>query len=63
MLSSAPFWQFRSFEGDWGQAVQAKINAAQLLEKALAAMKPNVRQRLRIYMSSTTDPYQPIERE
>jgi len=43
--------------------VQVKVNATQLLEKALGAMKPNVRKALRIFMSSTTDPYQPIERE
>src|SRR5436305_11162251 len=58
-----PNWQFRRFTGDWGQAVQVKVNAAQLLDKTLGAMKSSVRQRLRIFMSSTTDPYQPIERE
>ena len=61
-----PNWQFRQFPAGsptaWGQAVQAKTNAAQLLEKALSAMKPKARQRLRIFMSSSTDPYQPIER-
>jgi DNA repair photolyase len=58
-----PPWQFRHFEGAWGQAVQVKTNAPQLLEKALSTMKPKVRQGLRIFMSSTTDPYQPIERQ
>jgi len=57
-----PNWSFRGFPGTWGQAVQAKTNAPQLLEKTLSAMKSQTRQRLRIFMSSTTDPYQPIER-
>ena len=45
----------------WGEAVQVKINAAELLETTLARMKPEVRRTLRIFMSSTTDPYQLIE--
>jgi DNA repair photolyase len=57
-----PNWQFRGFPAEWGAAVQAKTNAAQLLEKTLGSMKPEARQKLRIFMSSTTDPYQPIER-
>ncbi|GAC1468880.1 MAG: hypothetical protein PVSMB2_37370 [Ktedonobacteraceae bacterium] len=32
-----------------------------MLDTALAKMKSQVRQKLRIFMSSTTDPYQPIE--
>jgi DNA repair photolyase len=39
-----------------------KSNAAELLEKTLHDMKAISRQRLRIIMSSTTDPYQPLER-
>jgi DNA repair photolyase len=62
-----PNWQFRRFSADaptvWGQAVQVKTNAAQLLDKALSAMKPKTRQGLRIFMSSSTDPYQPIEHQ
>jgi DNA repair photolyase len=58
-----PNWHFRGFTGEWGHAVQIKTNAAQLLAKALSTMKPQARQKLRIFMSSTTDPYQPIERE
>lgn len=60
-----PNWHFRNFSADvptaWGQAVQVKTNAAQLLEKTLSAMKPKTRQGLRIFMSSSTDPYQPLE--
>jgi DNA repair photolyase len=58
-----PNWHFRGFAAAWGQAVQVKTNAAHLLAKTLHAMKPAMRQRLRIFMSSTTDPYQPLERQ
>jgi DNA repair photolyase len=62
-----PNWHFRRFPANsptvWGQAVQVKTNAARLLEKTLCAMKPKTRQGLRIFMSSSTDPYQPIERQ
>jgi DNA repair photolyase len=61
-----PNWQFRRFPeetpADWGQAVQVKTNAASLLEKTLSGMKPEIRRGLRIFMSSSTDPYQPLER-
>jgi DNA repair photolyase len=43
--------------------VEVKTNAARLLKEALAAMKPAVRQRTRILMSGSTDPYQPLERQ
>ncbi len=58
-----PNWHFSGFTADWGHAVQVKTNAAQLLAKALSTMKPQARQKLRIFMSSTTDPYQPLERQ
>lgn len=58
-----PNWQFRGFPAAWGHAVQVKTSAAQLLAKSLGSMKPQLRRRLRIFMSSTTDPYQPIERQ
>jgi DNA repair photolyase len=57
-----PNWQFRGFSAGWGEAVQVKTNAPALLDKALRTMKPAVRRGLRIFMSSTTDPYQPLER-
>src|SRR5258708_21887803 len=56
-----PNWSFSGLAAPWGQAVQVKTNAAELLDKALSKMKPAARQKLRIFMSSTTDPYQPIE--
>jgi DNA repair photolyase len=62
-----PNWQFLHFPAGspsaWGQTVQVKTNAAQLLEKALSTMKPKTRQGLRIFMSSSTDPYQPLEHQ
>lgn len=58
-----PNWTFSSGGAAWGQAVQVKTNAAQLLDEALSKMKPEKRRELRIFMSSTTDPYQPIERK
>jgi DNA repair photolyase len=57
-----PNWTMRNPMLAWGTAVGVKSNAAALLEKALAAMKPETRRSLRIFMSSTTDPYQPPER-
>ncbi len=56
-----PNWQFRGFPATWGAAVQVKTNAPELLHRALASMKPARRQGLRVFMSSTTDPYQPLE--
>lgn len=56
-------WTFRQPPLAWGTAVYVKANAAQLLEQQLASMKPRTRRGLRIFMSSTTDPYQPLERK
>jgi DNA repair photolyase len=58
-----PNWQFRNSPAAWGEAVTAKSNAAELLEQALSRMKPEKRRSLRIFMSSTTDPYQPLEKK
>jgi DNA repair photolyase len=58
-----PNWSFSGLTAPWGHAVQIKANAAELLNKALSTMKPATRQKLRIFMSSTTDPYQPLERQ
>lgn len=47
---------------DWGKWVIIKQNAAEILEKELARWyKKNPEQPPSIYMSSVTDPYQPIE--
>lgn len=58
-----PNWTFSGGGASWGQAVQVKTNAAQLLAEVLGKMRPEKRRELRIFMSSTTDPYQPIERK
>ena len=57
-----PNWAMSGFAAPWGQAVQVETNAPQLLEKKLKNMAATKRQQFRIFMSSTTDPYQPIER-
>jgi len=57
-----PSWFFSSSSATWGKLVQVKTNAPRLLEQALAAMKPAVRRSMRILMSGSTDPYQPLER-
>ncbi len=46
----------------WGEWVKAKMNAAELLEKALArARRDGSFGSLRIFMSTATDPYQGVE--
>lgn len=57
-----PNWTFNSGGAPWGGAVAVKENAAALLDRALGTMDPAQRRALRIFMSSTTDPYQPVER-
>jgi DNA repair photolyase len=54
-----PNWLFGRDGADWGQLVKAKVNAAALLDEALRRMGAPRRRVLRIFMSSTTDPYQP----
>src|SRR5579885_199867 len=57
-----PNWSFSGLSEPWGKAILVKENASEALEQMLSRMKPAARQKLRIFMSSTTDPYQPIER-
>ena len=40
-----PNWSFSGLSAPWGQAVQVKANAAELLDKALSTMKPAARLR------------------
>jgi DNA repair photolyase len=56
-----PNWTYHNPPLAWGEAVYAKKNAAELLERELASMKLKTRSKLRIFMSSATDPYQPLE--
>jgi DNA repair photolyase len=56
-----PINKFRSGE-DWGTWVDKKINAADLLKKELTRERKMSRNVV-IFMSSSTDPYQPIEVE
>jgi DNA repair photolyase len=46
-------------EEEWGAWIDIKSNAAELLEKELAKAKK--RGKVALFMSSSTDPYQPIE--
>jgi DNA repair photolyase len=57
-----PNWYYSRQEDEkWGDAIVIKENAPELLDKQLK----NARSRtaMRIFMSSVTDPYQPIERK
>ena len=56
-----PNWTFHSQGQAWGDAVRVKTNAPELLDLALRGMDAERRGRMRIFMSSTTDPYQPLE--
>ena len=56
-----PNWLMSYKVDQWGQAVQVKENAAELLARRLERMRPEKRRKLRIFMSSTTDPYQSVE--
>lgn len=57
-----PNWLYNRVEGEqWGDAVIYKKNAPELLANELA--KARERHALRIFMSSVTDPYQPLERK
>lgn len=56
-----PNWTFASGGAPWGSAVGVKENAPALLDRALSAMGAAKRRTLRVFMSSTTDPYQPVE--
>jgi DNA repair photolyase len=56
-----PINKFRSGE-DWGTWVDKKLNAAYLLKKELNRERKKERNVV-IFMSSSTDPYQPIEVE
>jgi DNA repair photolyase len=56
-----PNWTYNRQEGEaWGDAVILKENAPELLQQELA--KSKTRSTMRIFMSSVTDPYQPIEK-
>lgn len=57
-----PNWLYNREAGEgWGDAVIVKANAPELLAGELAKAKD--RAAMRIFMSSVTDPYQPLERK
>jgi DNA repair photolyase len=43
-------------ERDWGSYVDAKVNAVEVLDRETRHMKPTL-----VFLSSATDPYQPVE--
>src|SRR3712207_6222061 len=56
-----PNWVHGGGGAAWGRAVRVKANAPELLDEALGALPAARRRRLRVFMASTTDPYQPVE--
>lgn len=56
-----PNWTHTSDGVTWGSAVRVKANAPELLDAALGGMSCGKRRTLRIFLASTTDPYQPPE--
>ncbi|WP_224412957.1 SPL family radical SAM protein [Oscillatoria salina] len=58
---AAAFSPNSKMRDDWGKWVIVKANAAELLEKELVKWYQSNSRSPSIYMSSVTDPYQPIE--
>lgn len=59
-----PNWIFSRDEGeDWGDALIVKENAADLLSDELARTGAEGRRDMRIFMSTVSDPWQPVERK
>lgn len=56
-----PNWTNRRAGAAWGALVSPKRNAAALLDETLRRMRPERRAATRIFMATTTDPYQPVE--
>src|SRR5438105_6860450 len=56
-----PNWTYAGGGARWGSAVVAKENAPDLLAAALRSLPAARRRGVRIFMSSSTDPYQPAE--
>lgn len=56
-----PNWTNLPNRPAWGEAARVKSNAAEILAATLGKQSSAKRASLRIFMSSITDPYQPIE--
>lgn len=56
-----PNWLHHKGEADWGEKVGVKENAPAVLDATLAKASAEKRRAFRIFMASTTDPYQPLE--
>lgn len=59
-----PNWRFSREDGeDWGDAVIVKENAPELLDAELARAGAEGRRGMRLFMSTVSDPWQPLERK
>ncbi|MBK8138721.1 MAG: radical SAM protein [Chloroflexi bacterium] len=56
-----PNWAVHAAGAPWGSEVWIKENAPEVLLDTLTALSPEKRRGLRIFMATTTDPYQPVE--
>ncbi|TDA41793.1 MAG: radical SAM protein, partial [Thermoproteota archaeon] len=50
------YTKMRGYTGEWGSYLYAKVNAPELLLKEIRRKRKGV-----VYLSSLTDPYQPVE--
>ena len=48
--------RFRNIEEEWGNFVEVKVNAPEVLRKEIVRKRPK-----RVFLSTVCDPYQPIE--
>lgn len=56
-----PNWTHFNEGNTWGNLISAKSNAPEMLEYTLKKISVDLRSKMRIFMASTTDPYQPLE--
>jgi len=61
--------RFRNYPEEWGEFVDVKINSPQVLEKEIKKLSPsrklfsNFQKKPSIFISSVSDPYQPLEKK
>ncbi|MEQ8677242.1 MAG: hypothetical protein RLP44_09550 [Aggregatilineales bacterium] len=56
-----PSWTFREGDATWGDEVDFKENAPEVLRQQLSKMKPETLREMKVFMATATDPYQPLE--
>lgn len=57
-----PNWRFADTEEAWGHEVLTKDDAGAFLAAELARKSADRRREMRVFMSPSTDPYQPVEK-